>query len=436
MGDHFTRLLPALPQDGPDAQPFGWFVPGRLEVLGKHTDYAGGRSLVCAVERGIHMLVRPRVDDRVRLIDAAQSTVFNANLADTSTATAHGWFIYPSTVLRRVTQNFPAATRGFDAVFDSDLPQAGGLSSSSALMIAVFLAFARVNGLETTEIWRAELANREDLAGYAASLENGRSFGSLEGDRGVGTSGGSEDHVAILCCRAGTLSQYAFNPIRCEAHVPLADHLTFAVAVSGVGAHKTGNAMAQYNRAARLAGRALEHWNSRMQRTDTSLAAALRESGSHAVRDVLSRAGDAEFTADELRERFDQFAEESEHLVPVAARQVQSGDWAGFCETVARSQHLAEQALRNQVPETSALVSSARATGAVAASAFGAGFGGSVWALVNRDDAVGFLKRWANAYEQAFPGRMASSTFFLTRPGAAAFDVTPGPAKAGHYTRG
>ena len=88
--------------------------------------------------------------------------------------------------------------------------------------------------------------------------------------------------------------------------------------------------MAQYNRAARLAGRALEHWNSRTQRTDTSLAAALRGSGSHAVRDVLSRAGDAEFTADELRDRFDQFAEESERLVPAAARQVQSGDWAGF----------------------------------------------------------------------------------------------------------
>ena len=46
------------------------FVPGRIEVIGKHTDYAGGQSLTCAVERGFAVSYRPRRDGLVRIFDA------------------------------------------------------------------------------------------------------------------------------------------------------------------------------------------------------------------------------------------------------------------------------------------------------------------------------------------------------------------------------
>ena len=45
-------------------------MPGRIEVLGKHTDYAGGRSLTCAAERGFSVAYVPRDDDVLRLVDA------------------------------------------------------------------------------------------------------------------------------------------------------------------------------------------------------------------------------------------------------------------------------------------------------------------------------------------------------------------------------
>src|SRR6266545_1519511 len=50
--------------------PARWFVPGRIEVFGKHTDYAGGRSLLCAVERGFCVSAWPRPDRIVRISDA------------------------------------------------------------------------------------------------------------------------------------------------------------------------------------------------------------------------------------------------------------------------------------------------------------------------------------------------------------------------------
>src|SRR5258708_3213568 len=46
-----------------------WFVPGRIEVLGKHTDYAGGRSLLCAVERGFCVSASPRRDGVLQVTD-------------------------------------------------------------------------------------------------------------------------------------------------------------------------------------------------------------------------------------------------------------------------------------------------------------------------------------------------------------------------------
>ena len=84
----------------------------------------------------------------------------------------------------------------------------------------------------------------------------------------------------------------------------------------------------------------------------------------------------------DLLDRFDQFVEESTRLSPAAAGQLECGDARRIRRDVARSQELAERLLRNQVPETWRS-RGAREHGAVAASAFGAGFGGSVWALVD-----------------------------------------------------
>jgi len=90
---------------------------------------------------------------------------------------------------------------------------------------------------------------------------------------------------------------------------------------------------------------------------------------------------------------------------------------------VDRSQEAAETLLGNQVPETIHLAASARAAGAAAASAFGAGFGGSVWALVELARGGQFLAAWAEDYRRRFPREARSAAFFLTAAGPAAFRV-------------
>jgi len=92
--------------------------------------------------------------------------------------------------------------RGADIAFASDLPPAAGLSSSSALVIATFLAISDLNALGAHDEYRRAIPDADHLAGYLGAVEGGAPFGSLDGDRGVGTFSGSQDHTAILCSRA------------------------------------------------------------------------------------------------------------------------------------------------------------------------------------------------------------------------------------------
>src|SRR5207248_1785588 len=125
----FDRAAAALEGLGSVRSPAWtpWFVPGRLEVLGKHTDYAGGRSVVCAVERGFVFVAIPRGDREVRVVDAADGSAACFAL-DPNLEPGAGWTNYPMTVARRLARNFPDARRGADIAFFSDLPAAAGMS--------------------------------------------------------------------------------------------------------------------------------------------------------------------------------------------------------------------------------------------------------------------------------------------------------------------
>jgi galactokinase len=400
-----------------------WFVPGRIEVLGKHTDYAGGRSLLCAVERGVCIAGTARADDRVVVHDVGRQMSVSLALDPHLVPASTGWTNYAGTVMRRVARNFPAARRGADIYFASDLPSASGMSSSSALLTSLFLVVADINDLASSAEAAAIFSIHEDLAAYAASIENGQSFGPLAGDRGVGTAGGSEDHTAILCSRADVVSQFSFQPTRLERRVALDPGVTLVVAMSGRFASKTGAARDRYNAAAAAAARLLELWRAATGRADRVLARALSSAPDAAdrlraaVRD--SHAPDAGALAD----RLDQFVEESTVIIPAASDRLEAGDYAAFGELVDRSQALAERCLGNQVPETTALAGLARREGSLAASAFGAGFGGSVWALVPVAGATAFAGRWMNLYRQAFPDASGGAASFVTRPGPPALRV-------------
>ncbi len=413
------RVLASLRGEVP-GEPRRWFVPGRIEVFGKHTDYAGGRSLLGALERGLCVAAAPREDNLLRVADAQSGLTVEIGLgrADEEKRAAADWTLYVRTVARRLARNFPGALAGVDLAVASDLPRAAGLASSSALLTAIFTAVAERNRLAAHPAYCRAIASPAELAGYLGAMENGRDFGPLAGEAGVGTFGGSEDHTAILCCRAGCLSQFSFCPVRAERVVRLPEDWAFVVGVSGVVAEKKGGAREAYNRAALAAEAILELWQTATQRSDASLAAAVGSGPDAAsrLRHLLGRAAHPAFSTEQLLERFEQFYEESEVLVREAAEAIARGDMAALARLTERSQAGAKRGLGNQVAETIALARQARELGAAAA-AFGAGFGGSVWALAPRGGASAFCAEWARGYREKFPGRAATCEFFISGAG-------------------
>ncbi|MCK4601139.1 MAG: hypothetical protein KAU28_01650, partial [Phycisphaerae bacterium] len=98
--DLFVAAAEALSIAGvePSATVRAFFVPGRVEVLGKHTDYAGGRSLLAAAERGFCLVAAPRNDGTGRLFDVCVNEGADFTIAaDLIPAIGH-WSNYPMTV--------------------------------------------------------------------------------------------------------------------------------------------------------------------------------------------------------------------------------------------------------------------------------------------------------------------------------------------------
>ena len=391
----------------------GCWVPGRLELFGTHTDYAGGRTLVAALPRGFIFAGCSGADRQVRVLDArtGEQVVIAPALPSSS---VHGLQRYASAVVQRLARNFPGTPLAADVSLASDLPMAAGMSSSSALMVGLAATLIRLARIRDSPIWRDNITSPVDEAGYYACIENGRDFRALTGDTGVGTHGGSEDHAAMLCCQPRTFTAFAFVPMRPLAHAGLPPEWSCMVASSGVAAQKTGPAQSAYNRLAAGAAVLLGIWN-RQARGAASLGDLLRSDLSAGARlhQIVDSTHVPGWTPHELHARLQHFIAEDARI-PQALEALRQRDAGTIGELSERSQADAQGSLGNQIEETAALAELARRHGAFASRSFGAGFGGSVWALVEHGKREAFASAWLDAYRARYPQR--ESTVFEGNP--------------------
>ncbi|MDH3207275.1 MAG: galactokinase [Gemmatimonadota bacterium] len=339
-------------------------APGRVNLIGEHTDYNGLPVLPVALQREAKVAFRPRPDGMVVLHDVDEEfppLEFEIGPAISPEAAGH-WGNYVKAPANELARRF-AVWRGFEGVLHSDIPVAAGLSSSSAIVNAIGLALAHINEVPVEARAFAELM--------------------ADAERYTGTLGGAMDQAISLGGRSGCATKITFGPLRLQ-HVQIPADWSFVVADTGVRAEKAGAAQNTYNLRRTECEDALSRVIEDLVRADrvplipSSYSALLR---AMPVDDVLALAEDV--LEGNLRRRF-------RHVVTEAARvneavdRMRGADITGFGTLMDASHGSLRTDFHVSTAELDELTAIAREGGAFGARLTGAGLGGCIVALADR----------------------------------------------------
>lgn len=186
--------------------PRRFFAPGRINLIGEHTDYNGGYVLPASISFGTYALARKRNDQKLRFysLNASENGIIECDLDHLSYQKAHGWANYPKGMVQYMKQEGYAITSGADILFYGNIPNGAGLSSSASLELATGVL---LEGLFNLEIDRLQLIQ------IGQKVENnyiGVNSGIMD-QFAVGM--GKTNHAILLNCQ--TL-EYSYAPMHLQ----------------------------------------------------------------------------------------------------------------------------------------------------------------------------------------------------------------------------
>ena len=338
------------------------FAPGRVNLIGEHTDYSGGLVLPVAVDRGVTVRWRPD-PHAIRLRSAAfPEAVVELAPDGTPPPGLSGWGRYAAAVAALLTERGRPAV-GLDGTVSSTVPIGAGLSSSAALTVALGLALCRAADFELSRLQLAHVGARSGAPG-------GRRARRPHGPGGVPAR--SSRHALLLDCATGE-----------HRLVPVPEGLAIVVLDSGVR-HQ------------------LEHSGYAMRRAE--LERALPALGGARPSQVTVEEAEAAARAagvDEIALRRLRHVVSENERVRACVRALESpgGPDRHALGALFREGHASvRDDYEVSTPELDLLVELAYDHGALAARMTGGGFGGSVVALADSGEAEAFTAEVTEAY--------------------------------------
>jgi len=351
-------------------------APGRVNLIGEHTDYNDGFVLPLSINRRVRVAVAPRSDGRVQLVSLNESARLEVALGE---ITRQGnWTDYPLSVLSQFQErHLPAG--GADFLFWGDVPVGAGLSSSAAIEVATITALEGLFGLKLPMLEKIHLARAAEnqFVGVPCGIM----------DPFVATAA-QPDHALFLDCRS---LDFELVPFRLGSHV-------LVIMDSGVRRTLAASAYEQRRKECVEGVRILAEQNPRIR----------------ALRDV---------SLDELSSQRDRFSEEvfrrCRHVVTEnrrvldAVAALRAGDLQRLGSLLNESHRSLRDDYEVSSDELDCLVESACSqSGVTGARLTGAGFGGCAIALVPAQNVERFEESVAEAYRRRF-GRQPE--FYVSR---------------------
>ena len=334
------------------------YAPGRVELLGNHTDYNEGYVLSAAIDRGVTISGR-RVDEaRISLHSSTIEPSATAELGDIRPART--WADYPLGVVKcLLDEGFPLG--GFNAEIASDLPIGAGLSSSAALEVATATLLVKLFHLELEPLRLAKLCRK------AENEFAGMNCGLLDQATSVF---GRKNHAIFLDCRNETIE-----------HVPFPGDLALLITHSGVKHALVGG---EYN-----------------ERREQCFEAA-RLLGAKALRDVTLEQMRAARSVlpEEIYKRALHIVGENERVLQ-GVEFLKRGETERFGKLMFESHESSRFNFENSSRELDDLVIVAsKEEGVLGSRLTGGGFGGATVSLIRREASAEITKNIAAKYKE------------------------------------
>jgi len=346
----------------------GAYAPGRVEVLGNHTDYNEGFVLSAAIDRGTFFLAAPSGTSECRLVagDVMEEVRFDA--ASPKPSDNHCWSNYVKGVFAGIAKRARPA-HGFMGMFLGNIPLGSGLSSSAALSMSSGLALGGLYGA---------MVSAEDMARIGQAAEH----------EFAGVKCGLLDQISSLFGKAHRLVLTDFRSLDVDT-VPLGDHACFLLCDTKVKhslvASEYNERRASCEKAARFFAGVLDHPVTHLR--DVSWAEWERH---HAAMDPTAAKRSAHVIGENKR-------------VSEGCRFLRNGDLKGFGALMFESHESSRVQFENSCEELDFVVETARRTrGVLGARLSGGGFGGSAVILADPADTGRIGKALAEAYSRRF----------------------------------
>ena len=394
-----ARAASALFREAFDAEPDGvWCAPGRVNIIGEHTDYNGGLALPIALPHRAYLALRRREDRTVRLVSSLTPQSIDTLDLDVigpkgTPGEVRHWNAYIAGVAWALERDGLGPLSGFDAALVSCVPLGGGLSSSAALESATAVALDEVDGLGL-----AGGADDPDDAGRARLVT---ACVRAENEMAGAPTGGMDQSASLRCraghaleldCRTGEVEQVPFDLSAAGLALLVIDTKAEHSLVDG----QYGARRAACEKAARVLGIDLL----------ADIAPDDLEAHLSKLAGPTGCGGDAEVEADELVKRTRHVVTEIDRTRRLVALLRDSRPLAGpKLEEVGALMNASHDSLRDDYecscPELDTAVEAARKAGAHGARMTGGGFGGSAIALVDADSADAVARAVVSAYAGA-----------------------------------
>lgn len=352
-------------------KPRTFFAPGRINLIGEHTDYNGGHVFPAAISLGTYALAGRRSDRKLRFysMNFPEQGIVECELDDLSYHANHGWANYPKGMIDSFIQNGFPVSSGIDVLFYGDIPNGAGLSSSASIEMATGVVLQGLFDLGIDRLQMIQLG--QQVENHYIGVNSG-----IMDQFAIGK--GKKDFALLLDCQ--TL-EFEYAPIELAS---------YDIVIINSNKQRT-LASSKYNERRAECDEALSDLRTELPIGSLGeLTAAEFERAKHLITDETNR------------RRAKHAVYENERTLQ-ALRELEQGNIQGFGKLMNES-HVS---LRDDYEVTGAELDRIAETawnlpGVIGARMTGAGFGGCAIAIVQQEQIGSFKEKLTEVYAEEF----------------------------------